>query len=934
VSLFQSICSKIPFAEDDPEFKPLTYLGRSFDVSAGITELEKVDGNLLELAWQEGRFVLSILFTWFENRRSDILENSALKENFARLPIFPSSGKLHRLSELALPGNFNDDLGLAELVDLSALGGRREFMRDLGMNELTFRNYALSLLPVALSNKSVGPDKHRAAVSLLSERLGEIKDDEEIRCSLSETPIIECIDGVFRKARYCYFEGDTVRSCLSGDVHITLLPSDQKTAFRDLYDWLGVAHEPRLSDLAATVIMLSKQPYSPDIVQTIQQIIAYLGKRIKEQEMPPELVELSHIAWLPGKGRADSVCRPSDLYAVYQSYLFESQALFLDVQANIQRDSSYFLNLLGVKATPTANLVVKHLLWCCNNSLPAHQEIYRFLNDKADDPALNLLKDKQCLYLGESYLAPNQVFWGAHCFGRFRRRLSEELRPYNNLMGTIGVRDTPNHEDALKVLQEIAREFGEKNSPLDDEAHAVLMTCWRTLEIALNGGNELTDKIIALRKIKCIPNSIKILNPPEWMFFENRAGLAAKFGDFLKGNVIPRPLGAGAAMGVAGVRPLGSAVEVHLLECTDPKDDAPMAERILQRRNQFGRVLESQLPGAEAVTALQRLEKLQCESSSSLLIRYHLNAFNRVQQSKPEAVPALYQRDTEHLFFTRNNGRVSSWSAIARELAIALFPEEDPGRIAAGLKEVLAADSVAAACATLDELGFAGLDTRVTEPPEPGAAITAIGTDTEPMTPEEAIKALLGEGAPAPTPPPAGLETEPPQTAGGGSSGKSGGTGKKKARPVLRSYVPSPDKAETDPTGDGNGEHPDRSPVDEAGVRHVLDHEIGSGRIPKEMPHKNPGYDIESRDATGKVVRYIEVKSFSGHWNHTYAVLSRPQFEKATHLGNSFWLYVVEEAEMESFRIHRIQNPALAANHFMFDDGWRSMAEADEKAAL
>ena len=93
------------------------------------------------------------------------------------------------------------------------------------------------------------------------------------------------------------------------------------------------------------------------------------------------------------------------------------------------------------------------------------------------------------------------------------------------------------------------------------------------------------------------------------------------------------------------------------------------------------------------------------------------------------------------------------------------------------------------------------------------------------------------------------------------------------------------------------------------------------------MPHNNRGYDVESRDAAGTIVRYIEVKSFTGQWNRTYAVLSRSQFDKANECGDAFWLYVVERAETDSFDIHRIPNPALKASHFMFDDGWRATAE-------
>jgi hypothetical protein len=199
------------------------------------------------------------------------------------------------------------------------------------------------------------------------------------------------------------------------------------------------------------------------------------------------------------------------------------------------------------------------------------------------------------------------------------------------------------------------------------------------------------------------------------------------------------------------------------------------------------------------------------------------------------------------------------------------------------------------------------------------------------MTAEEAIKLLLGPGAPQPPPPPDGLGTEQQPGGGRGGTGPSVGSAKKKTRPVLRSYLPALGTSDTaPPDSDDDEETQGRTPVDEAGVRRVLEYETKCGRTPKEMPQNNPGYDIESRDSSGKVLRYIEVKSFSGQWNHTYAVLSRPQFEKATSLVDSFWLYVVERAEAEDFQIHRIQNPALKANHFMFDDGWRSVAEAND----
>ena len=162
---------------------------------------------------------------------------------------------------------------------------------------------------------------------------------------------------------------------------------------------------------------------------------------------------------------------------------------------------------------------------------------------------------------------------------------------------------------------EISAKFGAANAPLDDEAYAVAMTCWQMLDIALESGTISINDLHALRLVKCVPNALRLLNPPECMFFENRVGLAAKFGEFLVQNVIPRPLGAGYAFSAAGVRELGSAVEVALLECADPVGDAEMASKILGRRNEMGRVLVSQSFGSVSEEALRRLDSIRCEAT-------------------------------------------------------------------------------------------------------------------------------------------------------------------------------------------------------------------------------------------------------------------------------------------------------------------------------
>ena len=236
------------------------------------------------------------------------------------------------------------------------------------------------------------------------------------------------------------------------------------------------------------------------VVQQVQQIVGHLGTRVSGDEKVSELAWLKANKWLPALGHADRWYAASELYAAYQDYLFQTQALFLDVPTALQQSCRHLFEFLGIHLTPQVNLVVKHLLFCASQHIPVNTAVYRFLNDKAEEPAVGQLRDKKCLWLGGDYRAPSQVFWGEHQFGRYRQRLGQELRGYSDLFERLGVRDIPRWEDALDVLREIADEFGSRD--LDDEALAVLMACWRSLDEALDDGEAPAEKIRALRTLR------------------------------------------------------------------------------------------------------------------------------------------------------------------------------------------------------------------------------------------------------------------------------------------------------------------------------------------------------------------------------------------------------------------------------------------------
>ena len=125
-------------------------------------------------------------------------------------------------------------------------------------------------------------------------------------------------------------------------------------------------------------------------------------------------------------------------------------------------------------------------------------------------------------------------------------------------------------------------------------------------------------------------------------------------------------------------------------------------------------------------------------------------------------------------------------------------------------------------------------------------------------------------------------------------------------------------------------EEPDGTRVDVDGVQRVLDHERAAGRHPVEQAHNNPGFDIDSFDEEGTLVRRIEVKSTAGPWGERGVAMSRSQYAENEDKADLFWLYVVEYASDNArARVHRLRNPAADIGAYFFDNGWRALAEPD-----
>jgi uncharacterized protein DUF3883 len=176
-------------------------------------------------------------------------------------------------------------------------------------------------------------------------------------------------------------------------------------------------------------------------------------------------------------------------------------------------------------------------------------------------------------------------------------------------------------------------------------------------------------------------------------------------------------------------------------------------------------------------------------------------------------------------------------------------------------------------------------------------------------------------------------ETTRAPTSGDSKTGPDGTSPPRGPRGRYVTYVVPDDAADPsleDEPPEGSSEHKRNMEISRAAVARVLEFERSQGRVPKKMPHLNPGYDVESLGPTGEVI-YIEVKGIDGPWDAAGVRLSAIQFRFTEKKAESGWLYVVEWArDNDRAKIHRIQNPANKVTVFCFDQGWGAVAGQDQ----
>lgn len=924
---FFSQVAPVSWLSDNPPGKTrLNSLVPKLDLEQGLELLARCD--LAQLLRNTALAPQSI-FDWLAKYEESLKYRSTLVDKVKTLPIGPTpDGDFRPLSELFIAGDFEDPLHLTRLIDLAHLEGRKDFLiHVLGVRQLDFETYVSQWLPNALRSGQIKQEARISLIKFLAEHLGKLKGDDDLRQKLCTLPLILGEDGEFHPAGEVYFRSEEVEAVLGQDICFVALPEEGADAVQDLYEWLGVVRIPKPQDVLLRIYQLISSPPTKERIEAIEQLFEFLGSKWSswEEETRQAYIGLRTREWLPGTRETDRWHQPDKLYTVFRAHLFKSQGNFLAIERAIQEKSADFIKFLGIKNNPEPPQVVRHLLFCAKGGQPVNTDVYQFLSNHVQEINVNTLKSHACLYLKvedeESYVAPKQVFFREHPFGRFRIVLPETFNAYRPFLKRVSVKDVPDAEDALAVLQEIAQtRYAQSTLSVQDspeQVKEVSIAAWKMLNEALERGEVTPDKIRAkVLHVRCIPNTQDLLTEPERLFFEDRPGWAAKF-ELIRDNIVPRIEDAWKAMDAAGVRRLSEVVTTEIAECEAPQDDSVVKRRLTERQKLLHRVIEGYRSKGIREFNLERLKELDYRRAKRIQVVRTLNAFGRIDRTGPEEVRAVCLDHVLH--FVVLDGEYP-WRDISRELSYILYEGEALNSLAMEIYNILSPPTVDEASEALDDFGYPPLDTF-----DQTATKTRTAQELgQHLDQEKDLPLASPEVMPQQSLPEEDAVSHSPSTSEP-SEASCKKVPKRTSRRLVSYVIPENDQSR--PPAQDHDRTSRLKEIGKLGEEIVMQFEHKQGREPERMEvHQpnHPGYDIKSIDPEDKGrTRIIEVKSLTGRWEGTNPVLvTKQEFETAREYGKLFWLYVVERVESDEPRIYCIQDPAGQIDLYAFDHGW------------
>jgi len=898
-------------------------------------EIFEADTDALAVAPDE-------VLDWLANHRS-ALATDEVQARVRALPIYPStSGELLPLTDLSLPSDFDDVLGVADVADREKTAGYGDLLRLLGARELDAVEYLSRHVVPAAHDGDISESQAVAVLEIIDRHRVDLAQSGLVRAALAGAPLVATNQGL-KPAREVHFPNRA----------LALIDPDSPTAVIDglphLLDtlvWLGVSRTPNDTVLSAAATRLGQDPIPPGC-DVVLAILDSLPNPPETENVPASLRALADSPWLPVEGGRRA--RPREAYAVFQRYLFDSQGPHLDLPRADQHRLSTVLLWLGVPSAPTTPMVIAHLRHCAENGKEVNDQVYRFLGETKDGRAVEALRSLACVQISKGeFIEPDAVFWTDPHLGRWAHNLPSSYRQYQAFYDRVGVQESPSPSQLERVLRRISREIW--NDFVGTDNQAVVHRCWELLDEQLPASKEALAR---LKSVKSVLGPRELLEKPELLLFVDGRRLAEKI-PLIKDNLIHRHRRTRRALVAAGVRAAEEVIDAHV-DSELAHSTADEVETLLHdRRNALTRLIDAQRTD-DAEFDLDALSDLRLDHMPDLAVQYVTRFVGRHFVDEPRTEEAIYLR-SEHRLLIRTQEPTRH---LARELALCIAPDADVSTLAPSILEILRAESLADAMELLDEYGVRDLDLTAWETVNSASADDlADGTDATDASIDDFVAeaGVSTAGTPivpdiADLPDPEAVDIDEQTDDAGdpaerdcdrlgsrGPASSDGSTSGERTRRTRsdRQRVPNTSRLTSyvsfgvEHASAGGDETERNSAIDQAGVRRVLEYERSCGRLPEAQSHTNPGFDVLSKSRDGVVLRRIEIKSIGGPWTERGVLLSSTQFADAQAHPDLYWLYVVEHADDDDAAvIHRIQDPAGQVTRFGFDSGWQSLDEPE-----
>ncbi|MAG71468.1 MAG: hypothetical protein CL471_14405 [Acidobacteria bacterium] len=693
-------------AADLDRLRRLVYEPSLEDMVLALESLiEGNEGQPVEIAREDRK----ALFRWLLDRKNEIEGDPSLKDRLRALPLYPSGSGPRSLERAFLPSKFRDPLNHALIVDTAGLGNAERLLKVLEVDELDLKTYCTSFLPGLFEKGDVDADQRKKLVRELAKHLDEIRQDDLVRDALRLLPIVECAcdEPTFLAADQVYFESDIITAVLGGQAPVTIEPEEDNV--RELLNELGVETNPRPSDVVEAARGLSQLPRRTDALSQMEAILTFLATAWPADDPDEEhSLESSHLVvweplmeleWLPRESSSEWFT-PRELNAGIERHLFESTGIFLDCPRKVQSDARKPLHWLGVQIQPKIDNVVDHLLHCAESNDRVDIKVYKFLNDQVKSagndasgnpfgpPALTKLHRRTCLLnsfgsevtkvgdAGPMYLAPPHAYLADPGLGRYRHQLADEYQKHRELLTALGVKESPDAEDAEALLEEIAGSH-EPDEPLGVDDKKIVEKCWQILHEALHKADVSAgdhdrgalDSIFSrIGEKPTFPDRRQVLRRPDRLVLDNSPKRSEYLLDDARSSLVEPHEDHERALREAGIKSLTHSLKFVVVNDDDLEPDDDFAERLEERERLLARVFVSfQVPNARDVVS-DFVKQVEVDKASELMARLEISdVFN---QDEPVAVKAVLENPNDrewNLRFAHGDDSIP-WSHIAAEM--------------------------------------------------------------------------------------------------------------------------------------------------------------------------------------------------------------------------------------------------------------------------